>query len=122
MTTEIKTLLENAARAAGIEIVFNAWVTSCDSPYIAPKTQHEADFIGHEHTLWNPATNSGDSRDLQVALKISLCHASYDSEKEGWIATRFISGNVINFHDTDPNMAVLLVASAIGAAMKEGEE
>ena len=107
-TPEIKTLLQNAARAAGLKV----W-------------SHPASLIAEGHKFyvmtksgqveWNPATNSGDSRDLQVKLKISL-----EPFSVGWVAwckDKMPDGR----YDADPNMAVLLVASAIGAAMKEGE-
>ena len=102
MTTEIKTLLQNAARAAGIEVDLTEPIEAS---------------LGFGWFEWNPATNSGDSRDLQVKLKIDLC---WNELEKKWNAGFFNQVEWIEFVHPDPNMAVLLDASAIGEAMKEG--
>ncbi len=111
MTPEIKTLLENAAKALGDKNIIKG---------IFPAFQR---YLGENEELgcgvfveWNPITNSGDSRDLQVKLKISLC-----SVDDIWNAYCFNKYDEIAASEehTDPNIAVLLVASAIGAALKE---
>lgn len=62
-------LLELAARAAGIEIEWNVMINR-DSPFLAPKTQQERNWLGHEHTPWNPLDDDGDALRLGVALRI----------------------------------------------------
>ena len=50
-------------------------------------------------------------------MKISL-----EPHGTGWVASKYDGAyKTLGFVSDDANMAVLLVASAIGAAMKEGE-
>ena len=102
MTTEIKILLENAARAAGIELKYDTFGNS-ENPE-------------REYNYWNPIIDSGDSRDLQTALKMELW---WDEEMNRWEARKSVGFRTIVKFDTNPNMAVLLVASELGKQMKE---
>lgn len=63
-------LLEQAAKAAGIEIEWNVMINH-NSPILAPKTQQECNWLSHEHTAWNPLTDDGDA--LRLAVKLKLC-------------------------------------------------
>ena len=44
-----KELLDLAAKVAGIEIEWNVMINP-HSPILAPKTQQERNWLGHEHT------------------------------------------------------------------------
>jgi hypothetical protein len=60
-------LLELAAKAAGIEIEWNAMINP-HHPFLTPKTQQERNWLGHHHVTWNPLTNDGDAFRLAVKL------------------------------------------------------
>lgn len=62
-------LLKLAAKAAGIEIEWNVMINRI-SPILAPKTQQERNWLGHEHTPWNPLSDDGDA--LRLALDLEL--------------------------------------------------
>jgi len=107
MTTNTKELLELAALAVGWELDWTA-----EAMFLNPYNVYLSAF-------WNPATNSGDSLDLQVKLRISLTYntdgtwTAYALADDGFVG--------INCDAADPNMAVLLVAAELGKAMiKEG--
>ena len=116
--TDTKELLQLAALAAGIEIDEflplngGAWAYTKDS---------DVNSDG-EHCIfkWQPHTNSGDSRDLQVKLKISLEWVE-DFDGDRWDASIWNGDSWLHRAHTDPNMAVLIVASELGKAMKENE-
>ena len=61
-----KELLDLAAKAAEIEIEWNIIIDQ-HHPFIAPKTQQERNWLGHEHTPWNPLSDDGDA--LRLAVK-----------------------------------------------------
>lgn len=66
-THEQRRLLELAAKAAGVEIEWNVMINPY-SPFLAPKTQQERNWLGHEHTPWNPLADDGDALRLAVHL------------------------------------------------------
>ena len=67
-----KELLELAAKASGIEIEWNVMINT-GSPILAPKTQHERNWLGHEHTPWNPLSDDGDALRLAVKCNLNVC-------------------------------------------------
>lgn len=110
-------LLELAAKAAGIP---------CDKngPYV--ERQEWQQWIGepgHYETVrvnWNPLTDDGDSRRLQVALGISLIMCtegraramSHDAEHHA------VEDDASKGGGTNARMAVLKCAAEIGRGMK----
>ena len=62
-TPETKELIELAAKALGKQVVFDY-----DDSIFGPAIIDDEGFP----TQWNPATNSADSRSLQVALRIDV--------------------------------------------------
>jgi len=114
MNTDTKTLLQNAARAIGYRI--HVWHLDENDDEIGCTCSHPGKNLPKFN--WLPATNSGDSRDLQVRLKISL-----ETSGTGWIASKYDgAGRTLGFVGPDPNMAVLIVASKLGKQMKEENE
>jgi len=111
MTTNTKELLTLAARAAGKLYDPTRRIKKEGMWVVREGARHQDDMV-----LWNPATNSGDSWDLQVKLRISLTYnadgtwTAYALADDGFVG--------INADDTDPNMAVLLVAAELGKAME----
>jgi len=104
MKTETdKELLELAAKAVGIE--------NGASPESKQFVNKETGFV------WKPHLDDGDSRRLQVALKIDLV---FDYFENKWEAL-FYDGAQSEYSefesDPDPKRAVLLVAAAIGEKM-----
>lgn len=69
---EQRRLLDLAAKAAGIEIEWNVMINR-NSPILAPKTQQERNWLGHEHTTWNPLTDDGDALRLAVKCNLDVC-------------------------------------------------
>ena len=65
-------LLTLAAKAAGIEIEWNVMINR-NSPIFVPKTQQERNWLGHEHTPWNPLTDDGDALRLVVKCNLNVC-------------------------------------------------
>lgn len=113
MTTNTKELLQLAASAAGKLYDPTRHITKEGVWVVREGAKYQEDMV-----LWNPATNSGDSRDLQVRLKISL-----ETSGTGWIASKYDgAGRTLGFVGPDPNMAVLIVASKLGKQMKEENE
>ena len=114
---EQRRLLDLAAKAAGVEIKWNVMINPY-SPFLAPKTQQERNWLGHEHTPWDPYIDDGDSRRLQVALELELrvfngkAHAG--KQDQFWITENW-------FPDGDPNtasrLAVLRAAAVLGENM-----
>lgn len=105
-------LLDLAAKAAGIEIEWNVMINP-HSPVLAPKTQQERSWLGHEHTPWNPLTDDGDALRLAVELlfEIDMDH--------GGIAIRHATGvKVLEVFNHDPyaaaRLAIVRAAAAIG--------
>jgi len=92
MTTfDDKTLLELAAKAAGMENM--KWTgVSFVKKYDPSKPDHETGCIGPE---WNPLTDDGDAMRLAVKLRISFYLAEcldkitecgyFDDEKQEWV-------------------------------------
>ena len=120
MNTDTKILLRNAERAAGMgDLDFDYAEREGHGFYHGTRLpMPQGVLMAAMHTYWNPDTDSGDSRDLQVKLKISL---EWDEEMNRWEASKSVGFRTIVKFDTDPNMAVLLVAAELGKAMKEGE-
>ena len=111
-----KELLELAAKAAGINVGY-----SIDGDAEEVLVFFDSDDEHHQQIDWNPDTDDGDSRRLQVALKIDLVWDCFDKL---WEAI-FYDGDTSEYSqlhkDPDPKRAVLLVAAAIGEAIiKEG--
>ncbi len=62
MTMDDRTLLELAAKAAGIKGVY----FHSDNPI------HVGIFLGHGHSYWNPLTDDGDAQRLAVELRLDV--------------------------------------------------
>lgn len=65
-------LLELAAKAAGIEIEWHIMINSSRHPIVAPKTQLEKQWLGHDYTEWDPLDDDGDALRLAVRLHINI--------------------------------------------------
>lgn len=68
---EQRRLLELAAKAAGVAIEWNVMI-NLHSPILAPKTQQERRWLGHDHTPWNPLTDDGDALRLAIDLELDV--------------------------------------------------
>ena len=114
---ELRRLLELAAKAAGIEIEWNVMINP-HSPILAPKTQQERNWLGHEHTPWNPLTDCGDALRLAVECNLNVCI--------GYSTVSACLQDDGSFHRTveikeDPHsatrLAIVRAAAAIGEKM-----
>ncbi|WP_419342745.1 hypothetical protein ACM1PE_06740 [Achromobacter sp. PD1] len=91
-------LLELAAKAAGMKLDFTAggkivW-----------------DVTGDIHRIWNPLTDDGDNRRLQVKLRLGLVPL----EGGGWDCIAWdYDGEVSLATDFDPNRAIVRAAADI---------
>lgn len=99
-------LLEPAAKAAGYEVLF--WADKCA-------------FKEFPHKPWNPRDDDGDSRRLEVALRLTV---EIGSESRGFVVVRTNEDNWQEFReswDGDPGaatrFAVLRAAAEVGRAM-----
>ena len=109
MTTD-KTLLELAAKAAGIEI----WFDDNGTPW----------FDGDKY-VWNPLTDDGDALRLAVKLKMEL--QTYD-HASSWAEVCFKCGDhyeikrCYEVHEGDPfaatRRAIVRAAAAIGESLE----
>ena len=115
-------LLELAAKAAGIEIEWNVMINH-NSPILATKTQQERNWLGHEHTPWNPLSDDGDALRLAVKLELDLYNSC--------ISVRAIhrdrdTGTSIKCRGSNPRMdpnaatrfAIVRAAAEIGKSME----
>lgn len=115
-------LLELAAKAAGIEIEWNVMINRT-SPILAPKTPQERNWLGHEHTPWNPLTDDGDALRLAVQLEIKFsCRA--DEGVGVWAKATCWRAAVEECAKADKyaatRRAIVRAAAAIGEKMEEG--
>jgi len=112
-----KELLELAARAANMgKLDFDYPEREGHGWHMGPRLPMPTGVLmAAMHSYWNPDTDDGDNRRLQVALKISL-----DWHKDMWTASHYVDGVLTDADHTDPKMAILLVAAEIGKSMKEG--
>lgn len=106
-------LLEAAARAAGIVIKRSRLddPLQADMLIVANREHHHSAFLG-----WNPLTDDGDNRRLQVKLKMGLIPV----EGGGWDATTWdaeTGEETVWACDTDPNRAVVRAAAELGRAV-----
>ena len=122
MMTE-KEMLELAAKA--INLPLGTW-NDGGEPYSSGQG-----FILQGNQLWNPATNDGDSRRLQVTLRIAVTpYPVYGQPKHSVIAKQYQRGDMmresnpteaIEVYGDDPaaatRLAVLKCAAKIGKAM-----
>ena len=96
--TTDRELLELAAKAAGYEYAKHGGYIVVDG------------IPGN----WNPLTDDGDNRRLQVALKVGLVPI----EDGGWACITWDHDDQVTLAaDLDPNRAVVRAAAAIGKAM-----
>jgi len=104
---EEQALLLLAAKAIGKVLTFEVDEDSIGMPYMLNPD-------GGAH-YWNPIRCSGDSRDLQVELRISLA----PTRGGYWIAHYFDSSTQESWEcgDANPSLAVLYVAAQIGDHM-----
>lgn len=103
---EDRELLELAAKAAGVATTY--W-NDGQEPYSSGEG-----FILPTNRLWNPLTDDGDNRRLQVRLRLGLVPL----EGGGWDCYSYTdAGEKMLATDMDPNRAVVLAAAAIGKEM-----
>ena len=112
-----KTLLELAARAAGIEIEWERDDAFIQEVYRLVRPYNNQGLM--TAVEWNPLRDSGDCHDLQVRLKISL---EWWPSEEKWLACKWLTSEstiyeCVEASDPDPKRAVLLVASELGKLM-----
>lgn len=126
-------MLELAAKAAGYKKYYShylgrdSFVTYEEAYYSEVK---ECQVVGEKTMNWNPLTDDGDSRRLQVALSIDLRFGVSDLYGPyAHARTEVRRGDFIDFHEgyqwvglhPDANAAVrravLEVAAAIGQSM-----
>ncbi len=99
-------LLELAAKAAGLEYY---WVKVDGGSLMQA---YEPDSRNEES--WNPLTDDGGNRRLQVRLRLGLVPL----EGGGWDCYSYTdAGEKMLATDMDPNRAVVLAAAAIGKEM-----
>ena len=107
-------LLTMAAKAAGIEIEWNVMINP-HSLILAPKTQQERNWLGHEHTPWNPLTDDGDALRLAVFLFRDIHFWYFDNSVSVGNELRVACGD-------DPcaatRRAIVRAAAEIGRNMK----
>jgi hypothetical protein len=87
-------LLEMAAKAAGIEVVWTGWVTG-------HKAIRGAAFrLAGTHDYWNPLTDDGDALRLAVKLRIDL--SLWINNNSVIAKTHIGAGRGISLHDANP--------------------
>lgn len=103
---EDRGLLELAAKAAGLEY---HWV-KVDGGSLMQASEPGS----RSEESWNPLTDDGDNRRLQVRLRLGLVPL----EGGGWDCYSYTdAGEKMLATDMDPNRAVVLAAAAIGKEM-----
>lgn len=132
MTDNERRLLELAAKASGIEIEWNVMINP-HSPFLAPKTQQERNWLGHDHTPWNPLVDDGDALRLLVRLRLTVnltecrcCAGIYANQLDGDdncpdVSVRH-SPDFDDAETTDPyaatRLAIVRAAAEIGKSME----
>lgn len=113
-TKTTRELLELAAKASGLTTThkWNAERLLLDPPVLAMVVHRDGELVT---TGWNPRDDDGDSRRLEVKLKIQVEHNRHD-------VCAFAFGKVYSEdYGIDPcaatRLAVLRAAAAIGEAM-----
>ena len=123
--SDTKELLELAARAMGIDVVWKESVSSRIGSYRAIEhTKHEGFWVGA--SKWNPLTNSGDCAEMCAALLIGTTW--WNHKVECWCVDELkrididLTPELFADHNNDKSaawrMAALRVAAAIGEATK----
>lgn len=106
-------LLELAAKAAGIEIEWNIMI-NFHSTILTPKTLKERNWLGHEHTLWDPLTDDGDALRLAVYLFRDIHFWYFDNSVSVGNEQRVVYGD-------DPcaatRLAIVRAAAEVGRGM-----
>lgn len=116
---EQRRLLELAAKASGVEIEWNVMIDP-RSPFLAPKTQQERNWLGHEHTPWNPLTDDGDALRMAVALRIKHERHPIHPFVAAW--TPEIPARFEEPEGDDPYAATRLAIVRAAAALREKME
>lgn len=132
MTDNERQLLELAAKAAGIEIEWNVMINPY-SPILAPKTQQERNWLGHDHTPWDPLSDDGDALRRLVRLRLTVnltecrcCAGIYANQLDGDgdcpdVSVRH-SPDFDDAETTDPyaatRLAIVRAAAEIGKSME----
>lgn len=111
-------LLEDAARAAGIEIEWHRWPASGPEQYFR-KNGDSSEQFGEGYSAWNPLTDDGDALRLAVKLRLDIDHhADSVNVWQDYFGTGFIPNG------DDPaaatRRAITRAAAAIGR-QKEAE-
>lgn len=119
---ELRGLLELAAKAAGIEIEWNVMINH-HSPILAPKTQQERNWLGHEHTPWNPLADDGDALRLAEKCGLTVCmdglgtvSACDERQRKEVFCTQSI--NECGSRIAATRLAIVRAAAAIGEKME----
>lgn len=111
MTDEDKTLLEMAAKAAGLT----------GYRYVTPDVEHRL-LTDRGITVWNPLASDGDALRLAVKLHLSVeIWAGSSLHKQGVTIVDHDEGSVEFPHDSDPyaatRRAIVRAASSIGGKL-----
>lgn len=113
-TQEQRKLLDLAAKAARVKIEWNVMINR-NSPILAPKTQQERNWLGHEHTPWNPLSDDGDALRLAIDIELDVSFG-----KSGAVV-EFGRLQIEELDASDPyeavRLAIVRAAAAIGEKM-----
>ena len=100
-------LIQSAAKAAGIKLQLALGLSECDSA-----------LFTEEGKPWNPLTDDGDALRLAVRLRLNVFHAGikvYAMDEDG-------DNEVYEGHETDPcaaaRRAIVRAAAEIGKDME----
>jgi hypothetical protein len=102
-------LLEAAARAAGMDIIRSRLDDPMQRDMLVRKSPRN---VHHDFGAWNPLTDDGDNRRLQVKLRFALIPC----EGGGWDVVRYVGeggAECVLASDMDANMAVVRAAAAM---------
>lgn len=106
MTTQDKELLERAARAAGIELLWSS------EPGWAPKLKSE------RMQSWDPLSDDGDAFRLAVKLEIQVIHHHHGV---GWVDAGFFKELIGGDPYAATRRAIVRAAAAIGQEMPNND-
>lgn len=110
MTTSDKTLLELAAKAAGIEVRYQPM----SHRFLTEKQLSQSD--GYYFAYWDPLTDDGDALRLAVKFKFTIEHWSVTSDGCDRVSAKI--GQAPELYNNDPyaatRRAIVRAAAAIG--------
>lgn len=112
MSESDRELLELAAKAAGIEVIWNEHWQSWQ------RRAPEMDRYGISRFPWNPLTDDGDALRLAVKLGIFVGRGAARLEQFNHPGSEWITQRWLDDPMSATRRAIVLAAEAIGEAMK----